>query len=115
MSERKWETMPELRTGDIVRTLEPMRTTVYEGAPTALGSCLSRDLPTDVDIPVGTEARVERGEGRWGEEALWLHFELPGLPPFSKVWGLENWPRLVKVQDVRDLRMTYGLPFPPEG
>lgn len=89
---------PDIRTGDIVQVLEPLHTKVHELAPGVSGTCLGADLPTEVDIPAGTEARVERTEGRWGEDMLVLYFSLPGLPDFSLNWGMERWPRIVKVR-----------------
>jgi hypothetical protein len=93
---------PGLVDGDVVRILQPMHDKVYDHDGAGFGgTCLSENLPTEVDIPVGTQARVERGEGRWGEDMLVLHFLLPGLPEFSISWGMERWPHLMRVRDGR--------------
>ena len=110
-----WADYPNIQTGDIVCVMEPLHTRVHENAPDVTGTCLGAGLPTEVDIPAGTEARVERAEGRWGEDVLVLHFSLPGLSEFEINWGMERWPRMIKVRGANEpVIITYGLPFPSE-
>ena len=87
------------RTGDFVVLLEPLRVRVRMVSPDVVGTCLAKDLSEELELPVGTTARLELGKGRWGEDAMWLHFDLPGYQPFTKGWAMEmeRWPRVRKV------------------